>query len=150
MCTAGALACTSITLEDVKLNVSRSGCKFANVAGQSTNVSPESCHVPLLHELGVETQVQGHDTPSASSETTTLDLATSLDTRTALRHDGIGIIADATTKLLYSYDEPFRGEIIDYFFKPQFGASLDILKVEVGGYMMYFACLRPDFTGDLL
>lgn len=33
----------------------------------------------------------------------------------------------------YFYDEPQRGQIIDYFFKPQFGASLDILKVEVGG-----------------
>jgi galactosylceramidase len=103
------------------------------VAGQSTDVSPDSCHVPPLRKLDVEMRVQGHDSPAASSMTTTLDLATSLDKRTALRHDGIGIIADATTKLLYSYDEPFRGEIIDYFFKPQFGASLDILKVEVGG-----------------
>ena len=89
------------------------------MAGQSTDVSPDSCHVPPLRKLDVEMRVQGHDSPAASSMTTTLDLATSLDKRTALRHDGIGIIADATTKLLYSYDEPFRGEIIDYFFKPQ-------------------------------
>ena len=67
------------------------------------------------------------------AEATRLDLSTPLDSATALRHDGIGIIADATTKLLYSYDEPYRGQIIDWFFKPQFGASLDMLKVEVGG-----------------
>lgn len=49
------------------------------------------------------------------------------------RHDGIGILADATTKLLFFYDEPYRGQIIDFFFKPQFGASLSMLKVEIGG-----------------
>eukprot|EP01052_Picozoa_sp_SAG31_P036858 SAG31_NODE_4661_length_3058_cov_2.518756_2_plen_306_part_00 len=46
LCTAGALACTDITLEDVHLNVSRSGCKFVNVQGQSVDVEPRSCHVP--------------------------------------------------------------------------------------------------------
>ena len=49
------------------------------------------------------------------------------------RHDGHGIIADATTRLLFSYSEPYRSQIIDYFFKPNFGASLKILKVEIGG-----------------
>lgn len=31
------------------------------------------------------------------------------------------------------YDEPQRGEILDYLFKPKFGASLHVLKLEIGG-----------------
>ncbi|KAJ0063075.1 hypothetical protein NL108_011629, partial [Boleophthalmus pectinirostris] len=39
----------------------------------------------------------------------------------------------ATTRLLVNYDEPYRSQILDYLFKPNFGASLHILKVEIGG-----------------
>lgn len=31
------------------------------------------------------------------------------------------------------YPEPQRSEILDYLFKPNFGAALSILKVEIGG-----------------
>ena len=34
--------------------------------------------------------------------------------------------------LLYDYDDGPRSEILDLLFKPKFGASLQILKVEVG------------------
>ncbi|XP_056666561.1 galactocerebrosidase isoform X2 [Monodelphis domestica] len=49
--------------------------------------------------------------------------------------DGIGAISSggATSRLLLNYREPYRSEILDYLFKPNFGASLHILKVEVGG-----------------
>ena len=66
-----------------------------------------------------------------ATATTTLDLTG--QTAGGQRYDGIGIIADATTKLLYSYEEPYRSQLVEYFFKPQFAASLDILKVEVAG-----------------
>lgn len=51
------------------------------------------------------------------------------------RFDGIGGLSGggATTRLLVNYDEPYRGQILDYLFKPDFGASLQILKVEIGG-----------------
>ncbi|OWK09303.1 GALC, partial [Cervus elaphus hippelaphus] len=39
----------------------------------------------------------------------------------------------ATSRLLVNYPEPYRSEILDYLFKPNFGASLHILKVEIGG-----------------
>lgn len=39
----------------------------------------------------------------------------------------------ATSKLLVNYPEPQRSEILDYLFKPNFGAALQILKVEIGG-----------------
>ncbi|XP_023681126.1 galactocerebrosidase isoform X2 [Paramormyrops kingsleyae] len=51
------------------------------------------------------------------------------------RFDGIGGLSGggATTRLLVNYAEPYRSQILDYLFKPNFGASLDIIKVEIGG-----------------
>ncbi|XP_074641561.1 galactocerebrosidase-like [Tubulanus polymorphus] len=51
-----------------------------------------------------------------------------------LEFDGVGgISAGATSPLLVNYPEPYRSHILDYLFKPNFGASLHILKVEIGG-----------------
>ncbi|XP_026186802.1 galactocerebrosidase [Mastacembelus armatus] len=49
--------------------------------------------------------------------------------------DGIGGLSGggATSRLLVNYAEPYRSQILDYLFKPDFGASLHILKVEIGG-----------------
>eukprot|EP01084_Bolivina_argentea_P194273 333296_1 len=48
--------------------------------------------------------------------------------------DGIGALsAGASSRLLIDYDEPYRSQVLDYLFKPQFGAALQILKVEIGG-----------------
>ncbi|BFZ07672.1 hypothetical protein BsWGS_10710 [Bradybaena similaris] len=49
--------------------------------------------------------------------------------------EGIGGISGggATSKLLVNYPQPLRDHILDYLFLPQFGASLQILKVEIGG-----------------
>ncbi|CAL8285610.1 unnamed protein product [Lota lota] len=49
--------------------------------------------------------------------------------------DGIGGLSGggATSRLLVNYAEPYRSQILDYLFKPNFGASLHILKVEIGG-----------------
>lgn len=51
------------------------------------------------------------------------------------RFDGIGAISGggATSVLLWTYAEPSRSRILDYLFKPNFGASLPMLKVEIGG-----------------
>ena len=38
-----------------------------------------------------------------------------------------------TSRLLIDYKEPQRSEILDLLFKPNFGASLQVLKVEIGG-----------------
>ncbi|XP_066132408.1 galactocerebrosidase isoform X2 [Saccopteryx bilineata] len=40
---------------------------------------------------------------------------------------------EATSRLLVNYPEPYRSQILDYLFKPNFGASLHSLKVEIGG-----------------
>ncbi|CAH1784603.1 unnamed protein product [Owenia fusiformis] len=49
--------------------------------------------------------------------------------------DGIGGISGggATSKLLVNYPKKQRDEILDYLFKPNYAASLQILKVEIGG-----------------
>ncbi|XP_041132661.1 galactocerebrosidase-like isoform X2 [Polyodon spathula] len=49
--------------------------------------------------------------------------------------DGIGGLSGggATSRLLVNYPEPYRSQVLDYLFKPNFGASLHILKVEIGG-----------------
>ncbi|XP_041369448.1 galactocerebrosidase-like isoform X3 [Gigantopelta aegis] len=51
------------------------------------------------------------------------------------RFDGIGGLSggSATSKLLMAYKEKERNEILDYLFKPNFAAALQILKVEIGG-----------------
>lgn len=48
--------------------------------------------------------------------------------------EGIGAVsAGASSRLLIDYPEPQRGQILDYLFKPDYGAALQHLKVEIGG-----------------
>ena len=57
-----------------------------------------------------------------------------LDGTTALHtFDGHGALsAGASSRLLWDYPEPQRTEVLDYLFKPNFGAMMSILKVEIG------------------
>lgn len=62
------------------------------------------------------------------AQTITLDAADSGKT-----FQGLGALsAGASSRLLIDYPEPQRSEILDYLFKPNHGASLQHLKVEVG------------------
>ena len=49
--------------------------------------------------------------------------------------DGIGGVSGgcATSNILRDYPEPQRSQILDYLFKPDFGANLSALYVEIGG-----------------
>jgi galactosylceramidase len=50
--------------------------------------------------------------------------------------EGIGAVsAGASSRLLVDYPEPQRGQILDYLFKPNYGAGFQHLKVEVGSDM---------------
>ncbi|XP_046350655.2 galactocerebrosidase-like isoform X2 [Haliotis rufescens] len=51
------------------------------------------------------------------------------------RFDGIGGLSggSATSKLLKAYPDKQRNQVLDILFKPNFAASLQILKVEIGG-----------------
>jgi galactosylceramidase len=58
-----------------------------------------------------------------------------LDARSPGRvFEGIGAVsAGANTRNLPDYPEKERAEVLDYLFKPKFGAALQHLKVEIGG-----------------
>ncbi len=48
--------------------------------------------------------------------------------------EGMGAVsAGASSRLLIDYPEPYRTQILDYLFKPGYGASLQHLKCELGG-----------------
>jgi hypothetical protein len=48
--------------------------------------------------------------------------------------EGIGALsAGASSRLLIDYPEPQRSDILDYLFKPMFGANIQHLKFEIGG-----------------
>ncbi len=49
--------------------------------------------------------------------------------------DGIGAISGGSgnSRLLIDYPKPERSQILNYLFKPNYGANLQILKLEIGG-----------------
>ena len=63
--------------------------------------------------------------------------------------DGIGALsAGASSRLLIDYPEPYRSQILDYLFKPNFGASLSELKVEIGGDVNSTAGTEPSYQHE--
>lgn len=56
-------------------------------------------------------------------------------TQSGRTFDGVGAISGGggNSRLLADYPERQRGQILDYLFKPGYGASLQMLKVEIGG-----------------
>ena len=49
-------------------------------------------------------------------------------------YDGLGALsAGASSRLLIDYPKTQRDQVLDYLFKPNYGASLQICKVEIGG-----------------
>jgi O-glycosyl hydrolase len=49
--------------------------------------------------------------------------------------DGVGAISGGggNSRLLINYPEPQRAQILDYLFKPGYGAAVQLLKLEIGG-----------------
>jgi hypothetical protein len=70
----------------------------------------------------------------ASRKSLTLSTTITIDGKGEGRiFEGIGAVsAGASSRLLIDYAEPYRSQILDYLFKPHFGASLQHLKVEIG------------------
>src|ERR1700761_4376821 len=67
---------------------------------------------------------------SSQSDTTSIVLDGS---GTGRIFEGIGAAsAGASSRLLYDYKEPYRSQVLDYLFKPGYGAALQHLKVEIG------------------
>ena len=71
------------------------------------------------------------DISNAAMQTITIDAA-----KTGRTFEGIGgLSAGASSRFLIDYSEPYRSQILDYLFRPNFGASLHHLKVEIPGSM---------------
>lgn len=61
--------------------------------------------------------------------------------------DGVGALsAGASSRLLIDYPEPARSQILDYLFKPDYGASLQHLKVEIGADVNSTDGSEPSFA----
>ncbi|MFF2146106.1 RICIN domain-containing protein [Kitasatospora sp. NPDC058190] len=83
--------------------------------------------------LGTATALAATPAPTASAaaaQTITID-----GTASGRTFDGLGAISGggATSRLLVDYPEPQRSQVLDYLFKPGYGAALQTLKVEIGG-----------------
>ena len=66
----------------------------------------------------------------------TVSTAITVDgTKTGLTFDGVGAASGGggNSRLLIDYPEPQRSQLLDYLFKPGYGASLQVLKLEIGG-----------------
>lgn len=74
----------------------------------------------------------GAQAPASSTPLATL--VVTLDGHSKGRKfDGLGAVsAGASSRLLIDYPEPYRSQILDYLFKPGYGAALQHLKVEIG------------------
>jgi len=69
---------------------------------------------------------------SAMAQTAAKDVVLDGNSKGAT-YDGLGAVsAGASSRLLMDYPEPYRSQILDYLFKPNYGASLQHLKVEIG------------------
>jgi hypothetical protein len=74
----------------------------------------------------------GIGTPETAHAATTISVN---GTSTGRTFGGIGAISGGggNTRLLTDYPAAQQSQILDYLFKPDYGASLQILKVEIGG-----------------
>ncbi|MEV6007046.1 ricin-type beta-trefoil lectin domain protein [Streptomyces sp. NPDC051976] len=80
--------------------------------------------------LGTAVGLVPHPAQAATTTSITVD-----GKGTGLAFDGVGAISGGggNSRLLADYPEPQRSQLLDYLFKPGYGASLQILKIEIGG-----------------
>ena len=95
-----------------------------------------------IREVAIHTQQNGKDVvwePAANSSAILLPaipIKITLDGAAKGRpFEGLGAVSGGgnSSRLLADYPQKQKQQILDYLFKPQFGASLSELKVEVGG-----------------
>ena len=86
----------------------------------------------LILLLGVLTGVAAPTAAVGAGPTNSLTLN---GTKPGRVFDGVGAISGGggNSRLLADYPEPQRGQLLDYLFKPGYGASLQLLKLEIGG-----------------
>ncbi|XP_025093999.1 galactocerebrosidase-like isoform X2 [Pomacea canaliculata] len=120
VCVVATSATATIYSFDDSRGVGRRFDGIGGLSGGGTRLRPHACFL-----LAAWLVIRG-----------TYSATYTFDDRQGLgrRFDGVGgLSAGATSKLLVNYPQQYRDEILDYLFKPNFGASLQILKVEIGG-----------------
>jgi uncharacterized repeat protein (TIGR01451 family) len=71
---------------------------------------------------------------SASADTADTTTIAVDGTSSGRTFDGVGALsAGASSRLLIDYPEPQRSQVLDYLFRPGYGAALQMLKIEIGG-----------------
>ena len=50
-------------------------------------------------------------------------------------HGHGALSAGASSRLLHDYEDPMRSDLLDYLFKPQWGAEIQLLKIEIGSLL---------------
>jgi galactosylceramidase len=73
------------------------------------------------------------ETPAAPAATPVMQIVLDGKDRGRVFEGLGGLSAGASTRLLIEYPEPQRSQVLDYLFKPKFGAGFQHLKVEIGG-----------------
>ncbi len=71
-------------------------------------------------------------TGASAATTTTIKVSGTAGGRV---FDGVGAISGGggNSRLLVDYPEPQRSQVLDYLFKPGYGAAVQVLKIEIGG-----------------
>jgi lysophospholipase L1-like esterase len=113
-------------LKTVLFNRTVSG-RFFQLVALSSFAGPYAS----LAEFSVLETSEGFKKPFLrTNEETTVTIDGKSD---GLVFDGVGAVSSGgSTRLLIDYPSKERGEILDYLFKPNYGAGLQILKVEIG------------------
>jgi hypothetical protein len=98
------------------------------VWGDSTTIQAYA-HVDGYTDSAVATATYVLSWPAATT-TNVLDAR-----QTGRVFEGVGAVSGGggNARLLIDYPEPQRSQILDYLFKPNYGAALQHLKVEIGG-----------------
>ncbi len=104
--------------------------------------------IPCLGELFCALGMLGLLTGCRPSQRITSTPTIQLDGRGKGRiFDGLGgVSAGASTRLLVDYPKAQRRQILDYLFKPDYGASLQHLKVEIGADVNSTDGSEPSFA----
>jgi len=87
----------------------------------------------LTFMAGLGSRCFAAETPATESKDAVISITLN-NTSPGRVFEGIGAVsAGASTRLLLDYPEPQRSQILDFLFKPNFGAGFQHLKVEIGG-----------------